>query len=391
MTLESQPLIDTDLIWWQIEEDLQISAVSDGWESLAERIDLRWLRRTDVVGQQLLAFLAAERHDAWRRWLAALFAGQFEPPPKDLSPDAVAVWPARQEGRRVLFLILRPAMEQVLEAPLVLVGARTGLEAINGNAAELLAELQLPSRQAMMDWLDEHRPEPPRRLRRLGAWRVDDRVVERLEPIAPFGNSGFYLLARVLRAGMHDLSNPLSAVRMWIEISRMRSGIGDDPLESVGGLIGQLDEVGETLSAMRRIAHADRGDKPFRVEDVLNQCLGLLRSELQRREIEVDIFALGEPKLNGCSNPLALLTLSGLLTTMGRSARKDRLQLRWLEDGKEATLELHATDAAHSLLPEVETDREWLGSLAAGLNAEFRIWPGERPHRDPDWSVVITR
>ncbi|MEM1204116.1 MAG: histidine kinase dimerization/phospho-acceptor domain-containing protein [Acidobacteriota bacterium] len=140
-------------------------------------------------------------------------------------------------------------------------------------------------------------------------------------------DAGFLLLGRVVRILLHDLSNPLAGARLMLEVLR-RDSLRIDPDELGEDMRRNFHQITGILGSLRRLTQA-QGPRRLDVPPLIREAADLLGSELQRRDVTLEV-QLGAPSswtaLAG-RQELLMVLLGGLLTTVDRTPDGGRLLL----------------------------------------------------------------
>ncbi|MEO1366152.1 MAG: hypothetical protein AAFX50_03160 [Acidobacteriota bacterium] len=344
----------------RLDGDGVIVGVDPDWDRRLERYGAPALRSGRVLGQPVSAFLAPSRAEVWLRFLAELRAAEGAPP---LSDDPLMThlrpWPSPAggvwlslDGRRAEAWLRRPILRL----------HKGSLEAFNDAARQLLdGQPELAELRSLESFLAAR--QPPLRLVPFRDVRVDGRPLFRFRQPPPFDVAAFDVLARLTRAGLHDLSNPLSALRMMSDVSLLGGGLfGEGAAAVLPNVTEHLDAAIDTIHDMRALIYADASVKELNVAEEARGVVGLLRSELSRREVEVAVEAPDDAVAVAGINAFRLLLASGLLSTSGRAPSGSRLELRWVERGDGAELSCHVSGGGPSRWGDGEPRRRRRGS-----------------------------
>ena len=284
-------------------------------------------------------------------------------------------WPLRAttpDGAPGMQLTLDPAAQTRLSwglADPIWRGPHNGegpLSAINAAARRLLAERpELANPISLQSWLNG-RPQA-RRLVKVASLDLNGDTLWRADLPHLHGSSDFRLLSKLMRALLHDLSNPLAAVRMMAEVVSRGSRHYSDPSKVLPDMIRHLDLATATLRRLRSLAQIAPKVQSLDALSVFDDAAEILRSELDRREITVDLttMAAPEPELEGRADALLLLALGTLLLTLSRAGEGDQLRLEASSDGEIWRLK--------GYLQSSGSPRPWFADPEIGIDALERL------------------
>ncbi|MEO1087241.1 MAG: hypothetical protein AAFY88_23650 [Acidobacteriota bacterium] len=371
----------------RLDGDGVIVGVDPDWDRRLERYGAPALLSKRVLGQPVSSFLAPSRAEAWLLFLSELRGAEGAPP---LSDDPLfqklRPWPApgggvwlSLDGRRVEGWLRRPILRL----------HRGTVDAFNDAARRLLdGQPELAELRPLESFLAAR--QPPLRLVPFRDVRVDGRPLFRFRQPPPFDVGAFDMLARLTRAGLHDLSNPLSALRMMSDVSMLGGGLfGEGAAAVMPNVTEHLDAAIDTIHDMRALIYADASVKELNVADEARGVIGLLRSEFSRREVEVTVDAPDDAVAVAGVNAFRLLLAFGLLSTSGRAPSGSRLVVKWIEGLDSAELSCHVFGGGSPRWGDGEPRRRLLHELASTCDARLTVAPGERAAADPDWCVEL--
>ncbi|MEM6792420.1 MAG: hypothetical protein AAF725_00430 [Acidobacteriota bacterium] len=289
-----------------------------------------------LIGRTVWDFLDADpaRRALWRGFLeAATSAGACPPPaPTDSTLRRLRPWPAAGEGGNAgvwLRLDLEaPGKPPWLHRPLFQACAGQ-LTALNSAARELSRGLgddagQIEARLAAR--------QPAARLEPVPDLRLDDRPVLTPRAPAPHDVEAFSMLARAVRSALHDLSNPLSAMRMMTEVLVRTEETGSERASTLRDLSTYLDQSIAVIAGLRTLVRADSAVQVLDVRRELEAVASLIGSDFRRRELDIEIAA-ADPEdaqsLVAGSGSFRLIALAGLLMSCERAQPGDTLRLTY--------------------------------------------------------------
>ena len=352
-----------------------IVAVDGVWPDLAERYGVDRLRPDRLTGLSVFELLSDDAADEMRRFLAAALGADDVPSPLGDRFGPWNPWPVDHLGVPAVAFRAAPGIYEswvaALRRPLFTVDPAGRLEPL-GRAARLLQQHhpEMQDERTFAAWLRPY----GYRARRVATWRPWGRALvvpsqDSLHAYAPF-----QVLARTLRAALHDLSNPLAAVRMVAEVAGR--GLGD-PTKHLRGVASHLDTVSATLTTLRSLVQTDLRSVPLDAIALVHQAVDLLTSELERRGVGVDLSGLQapEPELEASRGSFVLLALGLLLHRLGDAVDGDVLTLSSTQDDDSWTVDvrLRAGGGARSLLPDPFVDAATLRALAAPLEGRVDL------------------
>lgn len=381
-----------DDLFLHLDRQLRITAVSEGWQALAHELGYAPFEAEVLVGRPLSSRVDREGEgwtalEAWLRSLIETPAGEA---PRTLAPpipgwaDAVVPWPVASDGDEVggseLLIALRPSFVERLDRFCV-VAPRDGSEVqpLGHRAGRHFEQHAFADRAELEDWLAAR--SLPLRLEPSGLAVDGAPVLVARRPLA-HRQSSFRLLARVLRATLHDTSNSLAGLRMLAEvIKRGGSRAYDRHTNSLDGLASQLDRISEKLGRLRRAVQAERGPKLVDMGELLDMAGDAFHSELERRELKVDAEAVPSFEVEGRADQLFLLLLGGLSWSLERASEGARLELRH-HPGPPTGLELRIVGEREPTVGGGEP--EPMRELARSLGVRFETGG---PGRTGDWKI----
>lgn len=382
------------LLFVEVDRESRLVAFSEGWDALAERHGLVDARAEILLGRTVDQLLDPEARSPWEVFLDAAFAARPDEPPTSLSREGllagITPWPIFDVGGRIvrLRLYLAVDLDALLGRPLL---ARDD-DGVSGwsEAGRGLLDAAREDEMAVDEWLGLL--QPPRRAEPTGL-RLDDASIEVVRPIPALRGAGSAVLCRSVRAGLHDLANPLAGVRMLAEVARRR---GDDG--TLGEMVRHLDQVQDTLRRLRGLLHVDLRRK-LDLRGAFARAGELLASELGRRDVTVEIDALPEESGFHEEAHLLPLALALLLASVGRSAEGDRIVLALVPREDTVCLEAHVAGSRRASTPspptpgppDPEIETEFLRVLVSTVGGRLAHAPGARADRDPDWAIEWPR
>ncbi|MEM8931807.1 MAG: hypothetical protein AAGE94_11575 [Acidobacteriota bacterium] len=371
----------------EIDRSGKLVACSDAWDVLADRHDAPALRREHWLGTRLEAWLDPATWETLRATLDRLTAARPETAPEGLA-DAGWLrrwmpWPIFDADGSFDRLRLHPAVDadELLGRPIFRVDVDGAFDGVN-RAGRALLTTAGDEGLSVTDWLALM--QPPRRLVRLGGLRLDGDALLWAAPPAAWDDTWAAVLTRALRAGLHDLSNPLAGARMLAEVSRL----GDDGGKS-GSVVEHLDATNASLRRIRGILAADLR-RQICLRAAFAQVVEMVSSELARREVEVEVEALPEDEGHHCEAMVLPFALSMVMAAVSRAAAGDRIVLTLLPCRSGSwLLEAHAVGSrTPPAFPDPAIDPALLARLAEDLGGRLTVVPGSRPQRDPEWAVA---
>ncbi|MEM1177038.1 MAG: hypothetical protein AAGM22_01740 [Acidobacteriota bacterium] len=364
-----------------------IVGVDPEWDLRLRRYGATALLASEVIGRPVGDFLSPNRAEAWLQFLGELRRAEGVPP---ISGDPLLAnlcpWPAsdggtwlRLDGRRAQVWLRRPILRV----------HKGRVDAFNDAARRLLdGRPELAELRRLESFLAAR--QPPLRLVPFRDVRVDGRPLFRFRQPPPFDVGAFDVLARLTRAGLHDLSNPLSALRMMADVSALGGGLfGAGAASVMPNVTEHLDAAIDTIHDMRSLIYADGSVQELNVVNEARGVIGLLRSEFSRREVEVSLDAPEDAVAVAGVNAFRLLLASGLLSTTGRAPARSRVVLQWVVGLDTQQLSCHVFGDGPARWGDGEPRQRLLHELASTCDARLTVAPGERPDADPDWQVEL--
>lgn len=370
---------------------------SPAWYSLCEKFELRDFAPDRHLGRPAWDLLSADWRLETRDRLNAWIRGEL-PSQRPVSShidshiwQAWAPWPILKSpgsspggagadsaagngsGPVGLQLTLDPTAQARLPFTLVdpiFRGAPDGdgrLGSVNAASRRLLAERpELTQSQLLQGWLG--RQPQARRIVRVTGLDLDGDAIWITAPPHLHSSSGFRLLGKLMRTLLHDLSNPLSAVRMLAEVVSRGSRHYSDPTKVLPDMIRHLDLATSTMRRLRTLVQVTSSIQALDTLATFDDAVRMLRTELDRREVTVDLSGLiaPEPELEGHTDALLLLALGAVLLTLGRSGEGDSLRLA-----------ARVTDAGswrlQGSLKDSGSPRPWFADPEIGIDAIERL------------------
>ena len=375
---KSSPESAADRIGLELSPDGRIVHLSDGWLAMAQglgsgHLGSGHLGSERLLGRPLTDFLS----DAAAAELAAFLASAEEGHgPPGLGPDFAAwtPWPSSHGVKFHLTPAARERLSDLLRRPIFLADSprpESQLEALNEAGRELQRREPAVRRVADFDaWLVPF----GFRARPSSTWRCAGRPI--LIPAADslHGVPAFQLLSRTLRSALHDVSNPMSAVRMVAEVAAR--GISD-PTRHLSGIARHLDTATAILQSVRSVVQTESRARPLDAAALMGEAVGLLRSEAERRDITLraDDLTAPEPEIEGSRSSFLLLCLGLLLRGLGFAGEGDCWNLSATCDEEEWVVEgrLEAGAGPRPLLPDPEIDGPTLRRLAAPFQGRLEL------------------
>lgn len=375
----------------RVSADGRIVEVSETWNALALEKGLPPFAAAALVGRSTAELLApGAPRQRGLAWLAQLRAGPAAVGPlAEVCPWAewLVPWPAGSDLRLVF---QRPAWYR-LRGPyfrLVEPGSPSspGRLAPLGPLAESLfsREPELAERSALEERLAFL--QPPLVLEATGLLADEAPVLVVRWPVS-HRQGGFRLLARVLRAALHDASNSLGGVRMLAEVL-LRGGAKSFERHggTLSGMIDHLDKVTGRMGDVRQLAHTAAHGELLDGRALLVSAAEATKSERQRREIEVDLSRVEPFELASRRDLVYLLLTGAVASSLDRAADGDRLVLRF--DPRRRRLELWIDGRARPWWSaEDGSASRFLAPVARAVGARFELGEDDEGQPRLDWAL----
>ena len=375
---------DRELAALRVDAQGTVVELDGAWQYRLDELGLTILHPREVLGQPLEAFLDGRRTKEWRTLLPHLHGQDGPPPFSHPLLNQLRPWPAA-EG---VWLSLDPALRPWLTKPLLqLEKGRT--RPCNQAARHLLeSDASLGELRHLESFL-ETRPSPLR-LVAVPGFRYQGRALFTFSRQSVYAIDAFDLLARIVRAGLHDLSNPLSAMRMMAEVAAHGANLPANTPASLRDMTGHLDAAIDTIHNLRSLIHSDSAANELDIDKELRLIATLLRSELSRRDLQLECLVPRGAIAVAGRNAFRLLITAGLYSTFCRAAPGSQLRLTWSElDGETKRLSCHLEGSGRPALTDEMPGADLLRRLAASCDGHFTVAPGERPEGNPDWQIEL--
>lgn len=348
---------------------------SPAWHSLTRAFELNALRPETLAGRSVDRCLSPPARDAWHDGLRRLRQSPGRPPDGLLPWPDVHPWPllgasdAEGDGPGGLRLSLSgralAACAWSLRRPWIAFGPDHKVKPVNKSArAMLLDQPEFAELDALRQgWM---RLPTSYRLHRVDGLEIHGDAVWRGVPLSLHADDGFQLAAKVFRASLHDMSNPLAAVRMLTEAWN-RGHTAADPKRYLPRVLDHLDTLASGMRDLRQWLQVDTQSTAFDAAAAFRHVGRRLRTELDRKEVSVDLSRLAspEPELEGPRRAFDLLATGLLLHSTGWTAAGDRVEISSRQD--ENLWRVSATVEAGS------TPRPWRADPDLGFDLLERL------------------
>lgn len=376
----------TELAALRVDARGTVAELDAAWQRRLDEHGVTILRAEEILGRPLDDFLDERLAEKWRSLLPCLLSQDGPPPFSHPLLARLRPWPAPNG----VWLSLDWPLRSWLARPLLRL-EKGRARPCNRAAHQLLdsdIDPSLSELRHLESFLESR--SSPLRLVAVPGLRYRGRALFTVSRPSIYEIDAFDLLARIVRAGLHDLSNPLSAMRMMAGVAAHGAGLSAAAPASLQDMTGHLDAAIHTIHDLRSLVHADSSAAELDIEAELRLAASLLRSELSRRDLELECrIAPGAVAVAG-RNAFRLLVTAGLFSTCGRAAPGGRLLLSWDEpDGAGKLLSCHLDANGPPPLADETPGIDLLRRLAASCDGRFKIRPGERPGGDPDWQIEL--
>ena len=381
-------------VWCTVDTDACFNNFSSGWYSLCRRFELVDLEPERLTGQGVDRVLAPEWVQALRASLHSPMLTEPEELPESGLSEVFSLWPLFDQRPRGLRLTLRrPALMRVLwqlENPVFCgIGEEDKLRGFNGVGRRLLVEHpELEQRAELERWVGQQAQ--GRRLTALGGLSLEGRRLWIPSLSSLQGSGSFRMLSKLMRILLHDVSNPLAAVRMMAEVASRGSRHYADPGRLTADMVQHLDVAISAMRTLRGLAQAVGRSQSLDAVALFSEAVTILGSELDRRELTVDLsrIAAPEPEIVGSRDAFLWLALGALLMTLGRSSEGDVLVIEgtvveehWRLQGR-----LRMGSGPRPWLAEPDLDFDTVMRWLAPFGGNLRAWSATG---DPLWVVDL--